>query len=453
MIRNSVFLLTVGLVAAGLAPEALGQGGGHPHSPEAKGNSVQEELNHILVAIAGIILLAKLGAHFCATRRLPPVLGELGAGILVGNLPLVGVELFELLRHEHVVDLLGELGLLLLMFQVGLESDLRKIVSVGPSAVLVAVVGVVAPFGLGAAISWVMLPGSHVLVHVFVGATLSATSVGITTRLLTDLGVQDTPESRIVLGAAVLDDVLGLVVLGLVGGAIAASNGAGSFGGWEAAVVVLKAAGFLTASIAFGLLGSRHLFALASKLHGKGLLLATALLLCFGFSYLGSFAGLAPLVGAFCAGLVLDEVRYRDLMPSEERTLPELVEPISSFLVPLFFVGVGFKVDLSAAANIEVIALAGLLTLAGVLGKLACGMAVLEKGVRRLVVGLAMVPRGEVGLVFAGIGSSLLIGGERVLAPPVYSAVVLMVVVTTMLPPVFLARCFPAPPEPEGPDA
>lgn len=453
MTRRPVFLLTVGLVVVCLAPEVLGEGGVHPHSPEAKGNGLQEELNHILLATAGILLLAKLGAHFCATRRLPAVLGELGAGIVVGNLPLVGVEVFEFLRHEHVVELLGELGLLLLMFQVGLESDLRKIVSVGPSALLVAFVGVVAPFGLGAAVSWVMLPQSHFLVHVFVGATLSATSVGITTRLLADMGVQDTPESRIILGAAVLDDVLGLVVLGLVGGAIAASNGAGSFGGWEAAAVVLKAAGFFAGSIAFGVLGSRHLFVAASKLRGKGLLLATALVLCFGFSYLGSVAGLAPLVGAFCAGLVLDEVRYRDLMPNEERTLPELVEPIGSFLVPLFFVVVGFKVDLSSVASMEVIALAGLLTLAAVLGKLACGVAVLEEGVRRPVVGLAMVPRGEVGLVFAGLGTSLLIGGEPVLAPHVYAALVGMVVVTTTLPPVFLAKYFQAPPELEAAQA
>jgi len=438
-------LVIAAVVLLSFAPEVLGQEGIHPHSPEAKGNGLQEELNHTLLAIAGILLLAKLGAHLAESRGLPAVLGELGAGVFVGNLPLLGVEVFEFLRHEHVVELLGELGLLLLMFQVGLESDLRKIVSVGRSAVLVALVGVVVPFGLGVSASWVVMPESHVLVHVFIGATLSATSVGITTRLLADMGVQETPEARIVLGAAVIDDVLGLVVLGLVSGAIAATNGAGTFGVWEVTAVALKAVGFFAVSITLGLLGSRHLFSAASKLRGKGLLLATALVLCFGFSYLGSFMGLAPLVGAFCAGLVLDEVRYSDLAPSEKQTLPELVEPLCSFLVPLFFVVVGFKVDLSSVASLGVVGFAALLTLAAVIGKLACGLAVLETNAQRLVVGLAMVPRGEVGLVFAGIGASLLIGNEPVLPPHVYAAVVAMVVTTTMLPPIFLAKCFRAP--------
>lgn len=400
------------------------------------------------MAVAAILVLAKLGAHTFESWGMPSVLGEICAGVVVGNLPLVGLHQFEFLHEEHVVELLGELGLLLLLFKVGLESDLRKLLSVGRSAILVASVGVVVPFALGIGVSRVFLPSAHYMTHVFIAATLCATSVGITARVLGDLGALDKVESSVILGAAVLDDILGLAVLGIVTGAIASVGQPGEFGAIAILIVVGKAGLFLVGGTVLGLVAAKPLFWLASRLRGKGILLTTSLLLCFGSAYAAGVIGLEPIVGAFAAGLVLDSTQYESLKEREKHTIEELVDPIVSFLIPLFFVLIGTRIELAALFDLQTIAFAGVLTLAATAGKLVCGFGCREEDSSKWIVGFGMVPRGEVGLVFAGVGAGLLLQGQPVLPASTYAAVVVMVAATTLVGPVLLARALrPSVPE------
>jgi len=182
---------------------------------------------------------------------------------------------------------------------------------------------------------------------------------------------------------------------------------------------------------------SKHGFRLATRLRGEGVLLSLALVFCFGLAFLAGKAGLAPIVGAFAAGLVLDEVHYRELRArhQESRDMHELLQPIATFLVPVFFVLMGIRVDLTAFGQPGVLGFAAVLTLVAALGKQACSLGVVEKGCDRLAVGLGMIPRGEVGLIFASIGATLMIGSERIIDEAVFSAVVIMVIVTTMVTP------------------
>ncbi|HBP18940.1 MAG TPA: hypothetical protein DEA08_14280, partial [Planctomycetes bacterium] len=205
-------------------------------------------------------------------------------------------------------------------------------------------------------------------------------------------------------------------------------------------IVVGKAGLFLVGGTVLGLVAARPLFWIASRLRGKGILLTTSLLLCFGFAYAAGVIGLEPIVGAFAAGLVLDSTQYESLKEREKRTIEEFVDPIVSFLIPLFFVLIGTRIELAALFDIQTIAFAGVLTLAATAGKLVCGLGCREEDSSKWVVGLGMVPRGEVGLVFAGVGAGLLLQGQPVLPPTTYAAVVVMVAVTTLLGPAFLSR-------------
>ena len=265
--------------------------------------------------------------------------------------------------------------------------------------------------------------------------TLTATSVGITARVLKDLGRSQSGEARVILGAAVIDDVLGLVILAVVGGVIAAADRGGSVSFGEIALTIGKAAGFLIGSLALGVYLSRKLFGLASKLKARGVLLAVGLAFCFLLSWLANAIGLAPLVGAFAAGLILEDVHYRDFVDRGERSLEEMVHSISAFLVPIFFVLMGMRTELRSFAQLGVLALAATLTVAAIAGKQICSFGVIGKGIDRLSVGIGMVPRGEVGLIFANIGLALSIQGQRIINPATFSAVVVMVIITTMATP------------------
>jgi Kef-type K+ transport system membrane component KefB len=329
--------------------------------------------------------------------RVPPVIGELLAGIVLGPSLLGWVEPTEVIR------LLAEIGVILLLFEVGLESNVAEMMSVGASSLLVAVLGILAPFFLGWGVSAWLLPDEELLVHLFIGATLTATSVGITARVLTDLGKISARESKIILGAAVIDDILGLVILG----------GAILIGGWI----------------------SPRVFRLASRLRVRGMLLAVSLIFLFAMSWLADAIGLATIVGAFAAGLILDEVHYRDFLDRGDHTLEELIHPIGSFLVPVFFVWIGARVDLSAFAQTGIVGFALLLSLAAILGKMICAAGVIERGLDRVSVAVGMVPRGEVGLIFASIGAGLTLHGESVVSGDVFAAVVIMVMVTTLITP------------------
>jgi Kef-type K+ transport system membrane component KefB len=385
--------------------------------------------------LAIVLVAAKLGGDLAMRLRQPPVLGELVAGVLLGNLTLVGLEWFERIETDPSIEFLSRLGVLVLLFQVGLESTVRQMLRVGLSSLLVAVVGVLVPFGLGWLVGAWLLPDASGYVHAFIGATLCATSVGITARVLQDLGWAQSEEARIILGAAVIDDVLGLVVLAVVSGTIAAADHGTSLSYGEIAAMLGKAGGFLVLALVLGVLLAPRLFRIASFLRARGVLLALGLALCFSMSWLASAIGLAALVGAFAAGLILEDVHYRDFVDRGEHGLEHLVDPIASFLVPFFFVLMGMHTDLRAFADPGVLVLAGALTVAAIAGKQVCSLAVLGRTRDRLSVGIGMVPRGEVGLIFASLGLSLTLGGEPIISPSIHSAVVAMVIITTMVTP------------------
>jgi Kef-type K+ transport system membrane component KefB len=399
------------------------------------GTGHADPIASVLLALALILGAAKLGGELAVRLGQPSVLGELLFGVLLGNLPLVGIGALESLATDASIDMLARLGVIVLLFEVGLESTVAQMLKVGWSALWVATLGVVTPFALGWGVSLLLLPQASAYVHAFLGATLTATSVGITARVLKDLDRADSDEARIILGAAVIDDVMGLVVLAVVTGAIAAADQGTQLSPGSVALILGKALLFLFGALALGVRLSPRVFALASRLRTRGVLLALGLGVCFLLSWLASVIGLAPIVGAFAAGLVLERVHYRDFTERGEHELEELVRPITALLAPVFFVTMGMHTDLRAFAEPGVLGLAGALTVAAVLGKQACYFGTLGKQVDRLSIAIGMIPRGEVGLIFASIGAALTVGGERVVDAATYSAVVVMVIVTTLVTP------------------
>jgi Kef-type K+ transport system membrane component KefB len=393
----------------------------------------------LLIRLA-ILLGAAKGAGWLAVRaRQPAVLGEILIGIVLGNLGLLGFHALEPIANDTALQILASLGIVVLMFEVGLQSTVKEMLHVGRTSALVAFLGVVAPFFLGWAVGAWLLPEAPTLAHVFLGAILTATSVGITARVLRDLGFAHTLEARIILGAAVLDDVLGLVILATLTGIITAVNLGHPISVGEILLVSGKALGFLAVSILAGLWITPRLLGAASRVRVPGMLLTTGLILCFLLAWLASRAGLSPIVGAFAAGLIVESHHFYPFEESRDQSIESLLTPLSTFLVPIFFVLTGFRVRLESFAHPKIALLAVALTVAAWAGKQACSLGVLERGTNRLAIGLGMVPRGEVGLIFANVGAALLIGGVPVITPELYSAAVLMVVVTTLVTPPLLS--------------
>jgi Kef-type K+ transport system membrane component KefB len=392
----------------------------------------------VLPVLAGLVIVivgAKLGGELFERLKQPAVLGELIVGVLIGNLGLVGLHALEFLKTDPGLAILGEIGVILLLFQVGLETDLDEMLAVGWSSLLVAVLGVVAPFVLGWGVAIWFVPEESTLAHAFLGATLCATSVGITARVLQDLGKSQTREARIVLGGAVIDDVLGLLVLAVISGLIVAADTGEKLSSGAILLIIAKAAAFLIGAVLVGRWLSPLLFRWAGRLRGHGVLFATALVFCFGLAYLSGVLGLAPIIGAFAAGILLDPLHYRHLLDRGDHELDELVKPLSWLLVPVFFVLMGIRVDLATFRDPAVLGFAAVLTIAAVVGKMLCALGVVERGVDRLSVAVGMVPRGEVGLIFAAIGSTLKVGGVPVISPKIFSAIVIMVIITTLMTP------------------
>ena len=397
----------------------------------------------VLVGLAVMLIVAKLGGELFERFKQPAVLGELVGGILVGNLALVGLTSVELLRTNAVIGALAEIGVIILLFEVGLESNLAEMMEVGWSSMFVAIAGVIAPFFLGWGVAAYFLPEEATLGHIFIGATLCATSVGITARVLKDLGKLQTRESRIILGAAVIDDVLGLLILAVVAGSIKATAAGGALALSDVAIIAGKSVVFLIGAIAVGHYIVPHLFRGAGRLESRGVLLALSVAFCFLLAWVAALVGLAPIVGAFAAGLVLDEVHFESFTERGEQDLHHLIAPVSTLLVPIFFVLMGLKVDLRAFARVEVLGFAAALTFVAIIGKQVCSLATVEKGINRLAIGLGMIPRGEVGLIFAGIGATLMLPNAQGVSEPVigsatFAAVVIMVIVTTLVTPPFL---------------
>jgi Kef-type K+ transport system membrane component KefB len=393
------------------------------------------ELAPVVLALAVILAAAKLGGDVAERIGQPAVLGELVVGMLVGNLSLLGIGWFRFITANATIGVLAQLGAVILLFEVGLESTVRDMMRVGLRSLLVAVLGVITPFALGWWVASLLLPEHSVYVHAFIGAALTATSVGITARVLKDLGHAQSPEARIILGAAVIDDVLGLVVLAVVAAVIAAADSGTALSYGALALVLCKALLFLFGALSLGVVFSPRLFSVASRLRGSGVLLATALVFCFTLAWLASVIGLAPIVGAYAAGLILEDLHYRDFAARKEQRLEDLVRPISSFLVPVFFVLMGMRVDLSTLMKPEILGLAAALTLAAVVGKQACALGALGARLDGLSIGIGMIPRGEVGLIFANIGLTLVVQGEHIIDSATYSAVVIMVMFTTLITP------------------
>ncbi len=394
----------------------------------------------VLLGLIVILLAAKLGGDLFERIKQPAVLGELVFGIVIGNLNLLGFDALEGFKQNVTLEILAQIGVIILLFQVGLETTVKEMMKVGLASFLVATFGVVAPFFLGWGVGVLFLPDASPLVHVFIGATLTATSVGITARVLKDIGKIDTKEARIILGAAVIDDILGLVILAVVSGIITAagSGSAGGIGIGQVVWIIAKALLFIVGAIVIGSVVLPRYFKFGFRLRGKGVFLSFCLLICFLLSYIAGEVGLAPIVGAFAAGLILEEIQYQDFRQAGEHRIQELVEPIGTFLVPIFFVSMGMSVDLRTFANVQILGFATVLTVAAIVSKQVCGLAIFQRGVDRLSIGLGMIPRGEVGLIFAGIGARLMIDGEPVVSGGTYSAVVIMVIVTTLVTPPLL---------------
>jgi Kef-type K+ transport system membrane component KefB len=308
---------------------------------------------------------------------------------------------------------------------------------VAGTSFLVATLGVVASFGLGWLVARWLLPGAGPYAHAFLGAMLTATSVGITARVLRDLGRSRSPEARVILGAAVVDDVLALAVLAVVSAAIAAAGSGATLSAGAVCWILTKAFLFLAGALAIGAAVPSR-FLRMGRFRTRGAALTVGLACCFFLSWISGLIGLEPIIGAFAAGLLLEEVRTDGSDERGGRGIAELVRPVSSFLVPVFFVALGASTSLSAFANPGALKLAAGLSVAAVVGKQACSAGVLGKGIDRWTVALGMIPRGEVQLIFAHVGLGLAVGGQAILSPTTYSAAVVVVIVTTLVTPAAL---------------
>ncbi|MBW2059281.1 MAG: cation:proton antiporter [Deltaproteobacteria bacterium] len=399
----------------------------------------------LLFELSLVLTAAKIGGLGARAVRLPAVLGELMAGVVLGNLSLLGIGFLGEIRHDPSLATLAELGVILLMFEVGVESTVPDLMRVGRSALLVALVGVVAPFLLGFGTVRFFFSDFSLWVDVFLGATLCATSVGISARVLKDLGRVKTPEGRTILGAAVVDDVLGLVILAVVVALIGSSGSSGPAGApaiWQKiATIVLKAFGFLVVGTLLGVVFSKGLYRWAAGLQVRGMLLTLSLTLCFAFAFLAHEFGLAPIVGAFSAGLILEPEHSR-FFAHQEESLEHLLIPLSTLFVPIFFLHMGMQVDVAALFSLRAVVVGLVLSAAAVAGKMACAAGVLspEENIDRWTVALGMVPRGEVGLIFAGLGAGLKVGGVPLLDATLYAAIIVMVFITTAITPPLLTR-------------
>jgi len=429
------------------------EAGDHPEHADGEahgGNGHQDPVAQVLLALMIILLCAKIVGDLFERFSMPSVLGELTVGILLGNWALLtGSHIFDFFHPDassaaamtgNSIDMLARMGVVLLLFEVGLESRITEMVSVGLSSLLVAILGVVVPIllGVGAGYALVSSSWSEWQVPAFLGATLCATSVGITARVLKDIGRSQDRESKIILGAAVIDDVLGLVVLAVVSGVILEGE---NFQAASLVKIVGLSIAFLATALLLGVLQfPRVMFHAASYLRGHGLLVATALVICFFFSWAANMVGLAPIIGAFAAGLILEGAHYQDVGDKwSNRRLEDALAPISALLVPIFFVAMGISVDLNRFRDSSVWFLAAGLTVAAIIGKLVCYYGVREKGLNRLAVGVGMIPRGEVGLIFANEGKRLKTpAGEAVIDEGTFSAIVVMVMLTTMATPPLL---------------
>jgi Kef-type K+ transport system membrane component KefB len=427
----------------------------------AEGVTVDESIVFagVLLSLVMIYIASKLGGEISNYLGFPPVLGELIGGVIIGISALklvvfpeggatavdsllmqflqfttnsspevVGV-IFE--ENGEIISILSELGVFILLFEIGLESNLSELLKVGTQAVLVAIVGVAVPFAAGT-LGLVYFFHAPVIPAVFAGAALTATSIGITSRVLAELGQLTSKEGQIILGAAVVDDVLGIIVLAVV----ASLATTGEVDVKEVAIIIASAVGFLLGVLFAGGLINQAFLSMAGFFKTRGGIIVPALVLAFILGYIGTVLKLEAILGAFAAGLVLDDTDKRE-------DLEKLTKPIADILVPIFFVVVGARTDLGVLnpaipANRTGLIIAAFLIVVAILGKVATGLAVFgQPGINRLAIGVGMIPRGEVGLVFAAVGTA-----SGTLSQSLDVAIILMVIVTTFLAPPLLRFIF-----------
>ena len=373
-----------------------------------------------LLTLIAVFAAAKIFGELAERIGQPAVLGELVAGLVVG---VSGLHLVD--PHNETIHLLAELGVILLLFMIGLETDLNKLLAVGVSSAAVAIVGVALPFALGYAVGHYL--GYPQLVSIFLGAALTATSVGITARVLSDLGHLKDPESQVILGAAVIDDVIGLIIL-TVCGTLARGEALTVL---SVAKTTAVAFGFIIAAIVLGGLLAPRLISLITKLRVGKALFFMSIMFAFALAYLADEVGSAVIIGAFAAGLVLAKTE-------KARQIEKEIYDIAQFFVPIFFVSVGAAIDIRTLNPFDpdarkFVIIGSLLTLAAIIGKVVAGWAAIGKKLRKVVIGVGMIPRGEVGLIFAQIGLS-----TKLLDLGLYSSVAMMVIVTTFITPPIL---------------
>ena len=397
----------------------------------------------LFLVLATMLVGAKLLGELAERIGQPAVLGELVAGVVLGGSVLGVVPASG--TAADVVRVFAELGVVLLLFEIGLETDLREMFRVGTASLSVAMVGVILPFALGF-VYWAYLPHAAsggttdlTTAAVFVGATLTATSVGITARVLSDLSRMNTQEARIIIGAAVIDDVIGLVILTVVSG-MAAGASVSAFGILRISAV---AVGFLVVAVLVGRFAVPRLFDLVVRMRVRYVLLVFAFAFALGLSAVAAVAGSALILGAFAAGIILSGTNQFDTIERE-------VRPVASIFAPIFFVSVGASVNLrlldpTQEGSAGLLGIAGALIVLAIAGKIAAGWAAPWVAYRRIVVGVGMVPRGEVGLIFADIGRR-----SGVLNEAVFGAVLLMIMVTTFVAPPALKLLFGSPQAPPG---
>ena len=390
-----------------------------------------DPVSRLALSIAVILAAAKVGGDLATRLKQPSVLGELLAGILLGSVPF---PFFTALHANPYIDILARIGALVLLFEVGLESTIHEVMQVGFAALRVALLGTAGTLVAGWMAARLVLPNQPTLVHLFLAAALTATSIGISARVLKDVGVSRSREAHTILGAAVFDDILGLVVLAVISGAVTRAATGGAAGFSSVAWLLVKALAFLAIALFAGVRLSPILFRLTARLRTSGALVVTGLSFCFVLAWGADVIGLAPIVGAFTAGLILDESHSARFVARGERSLVDRVEPISSVLVPVFFVLMGMRTDFAAMAHPSTLLLGGALAVAAVAGKLGCAFGA-PKGTNRLAVAFGMVPRGEVSLVFANLGLSLRVGDHPLLDAGQYSALLSVVVLTTIATP------------------
>jgi Na+:H+ antiporter len=378
-----------------------------------------------LVELLVILIAAKVGAELMSLIHQPPVIGELIMGMIVGASVLGWIDVSD----GGIVSILAELGVIVLLFQVGLEIQMRDMLRLGAVAVAVACIGVITPFILGFfASKWLGMGGGSNEVALFVGAAMTATSVGITARVFTDLGKMDTDEARVVIGAAVVDDVIGLIILAVVVGLL--SNG-GSLQTGDLITLGINVALFLGISIGLGAVVMPYLLKLLSALRVPGSYVIGALVIAIAIGIAAQrLAGLEPIVGAFVAGLIVGQADHIERIQAE-------IKPIGHLLVPIFFLAVGAQVDVGVMLQPSVLFAGLVITVLAAGGKVVAALGTLGRPIKRSIVGVGMIPRGEVGLIFAALGATQL---SSIVENEEVAIVVLMVVLTTLAAPLILSR-------------